>query len=794
MTARWPWRAAVLGAAVLVMAALPVRADASGGGAPGGSGGGRDERGRADAQHQRDDARARAEREREAAKNKGPKHGKDDKGRTPAGVERYNPDIDGGRVVFTQVDRRNGTTKASIWSRDLASGAETLVADVATGEPYPVAGTGWTAWSEAGPGVPGTSIVRARAVGAGSRVIDVFATDYPPSFFTYPGNPDQLLPVDLSGNHLVTTNGLLPGTDGTGKQLVRVDLPSTRPTFVDVMTTVGATFAPGVAQSGTTSVVPLDNGTLFSVVDGSGRVIASPTAGDCIVYFGGGTPPRPAIDGTRVAQPAVCLQPALGAYVPSIVTCTLPCDTVDALPIVQPFGYLPASIALSGSLAVWSSRDGDDTMGVYALDLVAGGAPRLVHRASGAIGPRVAISGTKVVWDETTVTGGQTRSSIYLRDLATGRTTILAPGGTSEVVPEAAGPLRLNPDVLGGRLAYTEVARDGSSAGIWTRSLTGSPSLVSTMATDSSVPRLGTGVIAWNTRDPGAVVERVVATDRPGGALVDVYSTDLGDSVPSYYGPDFVEPVRVDVGGSKAVVTGYSYDPAGAPSGFPLPQPSVFAKDLPAGPLTYLAPVIPSSYGGFVAANDGRTNGRYSAAIEATYPGVVDVFDGATLVQQLTVPSTSPYGPTCYPGGVDVTATRLVMAVNCNYPEAAALLWCSLPCAAGLTGRVTVPADPGTTFAPYLTAVSASGDTVMVTRAVTIQSGRYGDRWSQATEIDQYDIGRGRGPTVVTVESGVVGQPQVDGGTVTWSVDRWEGGRTGTVYVRDLQRGRTSTV
>ena len=65
---------------------------------------------------------------------------------------------------------------------------------------------------------------------------------------------------------------------------------------------------------------------------------------------------------------------------------------------------------------------------------------------------------------------------------------------------------------------------------------------------------------------------------------------------------------------------------------------------------------------------------------------------------------------------------------------------------------------------------------------------------SQATEIDQYDIGRGRGPTVVTVESGVVGQPQVDGATVTWSVDRWEGGRTGTVYVRDLQRGRTSTV
>ena len=48
-------------------------------------------------------------------------------------------------------------------------------------------------------------------------------------------------------------------------------------------------------------------------------------------------------------------------------------------------------------------------------------------------------------------------------------------------------------------------------------------------------------------------------------------------------------------------------------------------------------------------------------------------------------------------------------------------------------------------------------------------------------------------PVVLAVESGTVSEPRVDGNTVTWSVDRWDGVRTGTVYVHNVPRGRTTS-
>ena len=762
MAGRWRWRAAVLVTVGLVLGAQELQASA---GTDRGRDGGRDTAAR--------DAAMRGRRG-------GGRGGEVQAGH---GVERYNPDIDGNRVVFTHVTRRrDGTSAAGVWSRDLTSGRETLVAEVGTGEPSPVASPGWTVWSEVASGEVPTTVVRARSTARGANVIDVYSTDYPPYPFYYGAMP--LPSVDISGNRVATVGNVAP--DG-GKQLVRFDLPSTTPAFVDVMATAPAVASPGVGQSGATSVIGLGNGTLFSIVDGAGNVVASPTAaGDC---SGPGSVIRPAIDGNRVAAFAYC-----NTSGPSILTCTLPCDVVDALPVDLRYGATQ-TVALSGSLVAYSAQISYNTTAVVVLDLAAGGTPVFVHQTSGTVGPRVSISGRKVVWDETIGRDRVTSTEIYLHDLDTGKTVILADGGRTVAVEPATGPIRLNSDVRSGVIAYTEVARNGGSAGIWTRSLSAGSTLVSSVATDSSTPRLGDGWIAWNTLDPGASGDRVVATTGPSGPLVDVYSTDVTGSIFGY-SPEYPARALVDAAGSRVAVGGYTLVPYPYYGG-EYPQPSVFSKDLPTGDLSYLAPIVPNPYG-VSGAYIGRTNGRYTATIEYGYAnGVIDLFDGTALVRQLAATPATSYP--CSPNALDITETRLVVATAC-YGEPSALISCTLPCESGFTDRLVIPdeVDPltgfGTYYSAFVVSMSASGNHVAVARYTIGRAGRAGDRNVQSTRLELYNLARpNAAPTLLAFESGNVSEPRVDGNVVTWSVDQLDGSRRGTVYVYDIRRGRTTS-
>lgn len=732
---------------------------------------------------------------------KGDRGKRDDKGhdRGPVvknkaqGVERYNPYIDGDRVVFTQVTRRAGGSTASIWARDLATGRESLVADVGTGEPLPVTSAGWTAWSEAGPGVPGRSVVRARA-NSGGPVLDVFSTAYDGQGFG--GEADELLSVDLSGDRLVTTNGIQP--PGEGKQLVRFTLPSTQPTYVDVMTTAAgpAPFGgePGVAQSGATSVIALGNSTLFSVVDGAGVVTAAPAGqfgGDgCFVPDFG--PVVPSIDDGRVAVAGFCFDPTVGFFNAAVITCTLPCATVDPVFVSSTLGFdvgLPPRLVVRGDTAYWSTGNGFSGSAIYAVDLAHGGPAVELRRSSGAIGPRVSVAGNRLVWDETIVKGGVQSSDIYVMDLTTGATTALRPNRRDVVSAPPSGPIRLAPDVRGNTLAYTEVARDGSSAGIWQRALAGgAPTLVSNVATDGSAPRLGTGWMAWNTRDPGAPVERVVATSGPGGALVDVYQTDLAGPSGVLGLPGQVLPVGVDVSGSRVATLGWTV--RFLFGGLTI-QPMLYSTDLPGGALTPLTPFEDQQFGPQLF-GPPHTEGNMTAIVDqATFPGRLRLVDTAGNETALP-PVFDAAGQPCFPQAFDLTATTLVAYQNCFFTGSALLTSCALPCASGFTRQR--PLVDATGLGMQIRSLTVSGNQVAMTRSGQFAAGRYGSRFGSTTEVIVTDVTSSRDPVVLINESGAVSEARVDGTTVVWSVDRYEGTRTGTVTVFDLRRNRSATV
>lgn len=727
-------------------------------------------------------------------------HDKDDKRPVvknhAQGVERYNPYIDGNRVVFTQVQRRNGATTASIWARDLTTGRESLVADVGTGEPMPVTSTDWTAWSEIGPGQPGTSVVRARR-NTGGAVIDVFSTAYDGQ--GQGGEADELPSVDLSGSRLVTTNGVQP--PGEGKQLVRFTLPSAQPTYVDVMTTATgpAPFGaePGVAQSGDTSVIALGNSTLFSVVDGAGAIVAAPAANP--FFFGDGctTVPfgqvRPAIDGSRVAVPGYCFDPTQGFFTSAIITCTLPCATVDPVLVDQKLGFgpgLPPVLTVRGRTAYWSSGNGFSGSSIYSVDLARGGPIVEIRRSSGAIGPRVSVSGNRMAWDETIVRAGMQTSDAYVMDLTTGAITALRPNGRDVTVAAPTGPIRVNPDVRGNQLVYAEIARDGSSAGIWQRALVGgTPALVSNLATDGSTPRLGTGWTAWTTRSPGLNVERVVATDRPGGALVDVYQTDLRspfDPFPPAAGN--VLPVSIDVSGNRVATLGWTLRSL---FGGLTAQSMLFSTELPSGSLTPLTPFDPNTFFGPSLIGPARTESGTTAVVDqSTFPANVRLFDAGGA--EHAVPALfDTAGQACFPQAYDLTATKLVAFQRCFFTAQAYLTSCTLPCANGFEQRRAMLDPIGNGV--QIQSLTAFGNQVAMTRLGQFSAGRYGSRFGGTTEVIVTDLTSARAPVVLANESGIVSEPRIDGTNLVWSVDRDEGARTGTITVYDLRRNRVAS-
>lgn len=702
------------------------------------------------------------------------------------GVERYNPFVDGDRVVFTQVTRRAGGSTASIWARDLATGRESLVADVGTGEPLPLTSAGWTAWSDMGPGQPGTSRLRARA-NAGGPVIDVFTTAYDGQGAG--GEADELLSFDLSGDRLTAVNGIQP--PGDGRQLVRFTLPSTQPTYVDVMTTAPGPqpfgTEPGVAQSGDRSVVTLGNGTLFSIVDGAGAVVAAPSSDGCFGFQFG--PTHPAIDGDRVAVAALCIDPSLGFFAPAIVTCTLPCATTDTVFVGErafvDFGLAPY-VTLRNGVAYWSSGNTFNDSSLFSVDLANNGPVVELRHTSGIIGPRVSVSGNRLVWDESIVRGGVQTSDVYVMDLTTRSVTALRPNGRDVVTTPATGPIRLNPDVRGNQLVYNEVARDGSSAGIWQRSLTGAAGLLSSVATDVSVPRLGTGWTAWNTRDPDRATDRVVATDRPGGALVDVYTTDL---VPTFdVFPPGRRPVGVDVSGNRVATLGYTLVPF---FGGTVVQPQLYTTALPGGALTALTPVAENSFFGPAFVGVPRTEGRYTAVYDQrNFPAAVRLFDDAGVERAVPVVSDDS-GTPCSVFAFDLTATQLVAWQSCFFTAAGYLTSCTLPCANGFEQKRPMLDSNG--IGLRVQSLSAFGSTVAMTISGQFAAGRYGSRFGLTTQVVTVSLAGTAAPTTLTNESGTVSEPRVDGPTMVWSVDRLDGGRTGTVTVYDLRRNRSTT-
>lgn len=711
-------------------------------------------------------------------------------------IERYNPYIDGDRLVFTQVTRQpDDSTTAAIWTRDLVTGRESLVADVQTGEPYPVASAAWTVWSEVGSGQVGaSSVVRARSTRPGAKVIDVFSTEY-----NGPVNVDSaltLLPVALDGDRLVTTNGL--HTPAEGKQLARFTLPDTRPSYVDVTTTgfdLSGAFGglPSVAQGGRNSVYTGVPTTLFSVVDHRGVVVAAPAwtqvvidpsepGASCVSATG----PRvhPAMDGDRIAVPAICFDPTRG-FANAIATCVFPCTEIRSVPLpdeVNFFDNVP-TIALDGDKAYLASNTarGFPTRSatIWSIDLATGGPARLLRRSSGAIGPRVSASGRRLVWDESVARDGVLTSDIYLMDTVTGTVTVVRPGGRDVVLPPA-GPVRLRPDTSNGVLVYNELAVDDSSAGIWQRRLSGGVAqLVSSVATESSSPSIGNGWIGWNTRDPDNLFERVVATKGPGQPLVDVYNTDLSSLNP--FDPS-TRPVQVDVAGGRISLNGYA---AGSFFGTPVLTNAVWSGRLPDGPLDRLT----TSEANTVIQGQVRTNGRFTSAVLTTTTSRVHLFDEAGAETVVSNP-VDGFGVECTAFGSDLTAATLVTFGTCQFQDSF-VASCALPCADGFTSVRML--DGSRELSPFsVTAMATDGTRAVFARAMSAFTGRYGTRFVAGSEIVLVALSGAAPVRSLATEPGVVAVVRMDRDTIVWGSDSYDGARRGVVTVVDLRRGVTT--
>ena len=135
-------------------------------------------------------------------------------------IERYNPYLNGDRMVFTQVTRRaDDSTTAAVWSRDLASGRESVVAEIGTGEAVPVTSGTWTAWSEMASDTH-VSVRHAPTLRAGARRVH----DTGERVRWRRCQSDTLLSsVSLVDNRLVTTNGTFVPL--TTPELVRSTYP-----------------------------------------------------------------------------------------------------------------------------------------------------------------------------------------------------------------------------------------------------------------------------------------------------------------------------------------------------------------------------------------------------------------------------------------------------------------------------------------------------------------------------------------------------------------------------------------
>ena len=718
---------------------------------------------------------------------------------TPAGPERYNPYVSGNRVVFTQVERKtDGSSTAAVWARDLVTGAESLVADVATGEPRPVTSDGWTAWSES-PG-DGRLAVKARA-NAGGPILDVFTTDWTPESFGS-SRLDAQLPLAISGNNLSFTNGTPINPDVP--ELGRVSLPNTQPTLIDVMTTATSDFPDpigNVAQAATTSVISEGNQVLFSIVDGNGNVIAAPSgAGIAGCLDTVDLPNLLAFDGNRVGIYALCPNDA-GVLQSAIATCTLPCLTIEQieLPGIE-YGIIqPNSLTLAGGKFVYSAGNGFFDSAIYSIDPVPGSQPVAIRTTSNTVGPRLSASGSRVVWDEAGYDNGTLSADIYMHDLATHVTTRLRRARPAEVVAPPTDPFRHDPDINGRRLVYAEQARDLSTAGIWTRSLTGAPTLVSNVATGDSVPRVSANWFAWSTRDPGAQQDRIFAARRPGGALIDVFNTDplLNPYIFSFGGFDHY-PARVDLTGNRVVVSASRPNPGGF-----YPLPAVWDKTLPAGTLTQLTREEESpQFGPLGAPQDsaGRGDRRNTVSIgwlSSAAPFRSDVILRTGVGDPGTVLADSSG---CTASIVDVTTTVAVAASNCFYPQGPLLSSCALPCRDGMTEAIQIPNDPfpgPLTFDSRrdVTGLSAFDAKVAVSVRGFGLAGRNGSRVVQKNSVEVYDLARPNDPPVsIIIRSGAISEPRIDGNHVVFGIVKQSDGKIGTIYLYNLRTRTLSTL
>lgn len=688
-------------------------------------------------------------------------------------IERYNPYIDGDRMVFTQVTRRpDDSTTAAIWTRDLVTGRESLVSPIGTGEAMPVTNGSWTAWSEM---VSDThSVVRARA-NRGGPVIDVFTT----AASTFGGggndNPDLFLPsVSVSGDRLVTTNGSF--VDLTAPELVRFDLPSTRPRYIDVLTTTEG-IARTWVSTGKSATVMSDLGPpqLFFVLDNGGRLVSSPFDG-CTPGFDAADS-QAVIDGNRVAIGVNC------GSVPSIATCVLPCATVDLIRLPFGSGATPR-VSLSGDVVAY--RKSPDFFGgptsIAVMDLTRDTAPTLVHTTSGAIGPRVSMSGNRIVWDETSFRNGERHADLYVYDRTTRTTTVIDGAGRASVLP-AAGPMRLAPDVSGGQIAYNELNADGTESGIWLRSLTGRPQLVSTVATDNSEPQIGKRYVAWNTRNADSGRTQIVAAPRNGrGPTLDVYTTDA--SAPP---TELAGDTRFDLDGDRAIISTVTTDVSVRSHG------AVLSGQIGAGTFSTLTPVRdPSSVPFFVdpiSEGAARGDGGATVAIGSSSPDApfVSIYD-----RDLNRSTVTPSLICSYPTSVSIEGPSVVTLASC-FPGSAELGICTLPCTSLPTTLVPSALVPGMSSVFFRHIEQANG-TVIVQGGAFVTGGRYRlNRGVQVSILERIDVGApAAGARFVSIDSGSASLVSMDGDLAVWSVDRFDGIRTGTMFVHDLRRGVTT--
>ena len=241
-------------------------------------------------------------------------------------------------------------------------------------------------------------------------------------------------------------------------------------------------------------------------------------------------------------------------------------------------------------------------------------------------------------------------------------------------------------------------------------------------------------------------------------------------------------PVTVDMDGDRAVVSSFATDGSA-------PLHSIVASvDVGRGTSVWLSPSVDPF--AVVSELGGRgSNGITVATAEPRSVGLlaaVAVYDAAQARSTIT-----PVPAGCSVVDADVDDGTVAIVGRC-FPESV-LVTCALPCAPASISSVlvVVPSVFGSPSKAFSVATALSGHRAIVRSVGVAGGGRYRrGRFTTVSALQVLDVDLTAPPRTISIDSGISSVPRMDGNLVVWSIDRFEGARTGTISVYDLGRGR----